>query len=328
MNTLNSIKSPLPTAASPSSIRHHNFLSIGARGVGKTVFFVSHYNQTLSSSDDSSLRFETHEVETKEIIEKIGNYVKNNGKYPPATMKMTNFDFLVQQTTESQSSPLCEVCWWDTPGESCQLYNPVFLTMMLSVDGSCLFLDGQQLVENAENPQKIQEQLQPIETFVELLHHNGFHYPIALILTKCDLLTEEKDWKILEQTLKGLRQNWNQLEINYRIFYSEIPIVKQDQHYTLQVKSKENGLTWLVEAAQRTVKRKPEIAIADDRVSEVFPDQPQKTKWGIPVSLSKKAALLLSFLVATTLLSLGSLFLVERAVNSEQEIPAILPMDN
>jgi GTPase SAR1 family protein len=323
MNT--PVKPPLPTSESP--VRHHNFLSIGARGVGKTVFFVGHYGQSTQSlsSDDVSLQFDCHEAETKETIYKIDKYVAKMGKYPPATMKMTNFDFLVQKNTENDGTPLCEVCWWDTPGESCQLYNPAFLTMMLSVDGSCLFLDGQRLVKSAENLKEVQEQLQPIQTYGDLLHHNGFHYPIALILTKCDLLTNEKDWKTLKQTLKPLRQHWDELGINYRLFYSEIPIVEQEEGYTLQVRSKENALTWLVEVAQANEKSKPKVAIATDSPSEDLPEQPSQTQWGIPVFLRRKAAILVSFLMATTLLSLGGVFLVERAVNSEQGTPAVLP---
>ncbi|MGK7945887.1 MAG: hypothetical protein AB4058_15600 [Microcystaceae cyanobacterium] len=334
------MNSSFPVSTPQSSTRHYNFLSIGERGVGKTVFFVGQYGHSTQSisSENSSLRFDCNDAETQETIQKIQEYVARTAKYPPATMKMTNFDFLVREKTNLDAPPLCEVCWWDTPGESCQIYNPAFLNMMLSVDGSCLFLDAQQLVRYAYNTEKLQEQLQPVRTFVDLLTHNSFYYPIALILTKCDLINNENDEKALQDSLKDLREYWDELKVNYRLFYSKIPVVKQDGRPVLQARGKENALTWLVEAAQANPNEKPQLGSADTPINDTvdtdtpindtadadtpindIADKPKRKEQG--AFSNRRIAILASFLVAISLLSLGGILIVERAVNSEQGNP-------
>jgi hypothetical protein len=105
-------------------------------------------------------------------------------------MKLTNFEFSLKQNSLGKTQTLCHFRWWDTPGESCKLYNPAFQLMVLQSDGCCVFIDAQALVSNP-NSDGLEDILQPVKSIAELVYQNGLRHPFALILTKFDLLASE-----------------------------------------------------------------------------------------------------------------------------------------
>ncbi len=236
----------------------YSLLSIGSRGVGKTVFLASSYadlhpnNQT---NNPQQLWFDCQDSDTQKTLENVLSYVARTGQYPPATMKLTNFEFsLKQHTVWGSNQSLCHFRWWDTPGESCKLHNPAFQLMVLKSDGCCIFVDAHELVSRAD-AQGIKEILQPVKAITELVYQNGLKHPFALILTKCDLLrSHPHDGLILDERLRPLTDVLDVMKVNYKKFYSEIPIISTPNSQSFLLKSTQASLPvlWLLSEFRKT----------------------------------------------------------------------------
>ncbi len=96
-----------------------NFLTLGARGVGKTVFFAGCYaeinNGFLSQKKDQLSWFEGQHAQDKKNPDNIVNYVAKNGQYPPATLKITEFNLDLKQRDRQKTKKLCHFRWYDIP---------------------------------------------------------------------------------------------------------------------------------------------------------------------------------------------------------------------
>jgi GTPase SAR1 family protein len=230
----------------------YSLLSIGQRGVGKTVFLIGSCIELYTNQYEDNgqqLWFDCEDPEVQQMLENILRQVAQTGQYPPATMKITNFDFSLKQRNIWGTKTLCQFRWWDPPGESCQIYNPAFLMMILNSDGYCAFLDAKAIVDRAANPNpNVQvETFEPIKSIADILHSNKLYHPLAIVLTKCDLVRERSsDWQTLERSLQPLRNLLERLNVNYQIFYSAIPIVEIE--YTTSLKTSETAapILWLV----------------------------------------------------------------------------------
>ena len=75
----------------------YNFLNIGERGVGKTVFFSACYLECHKDKEQQRLFwFDCENKEICQTIDEILSYIAKTGKYPPATLKITNFEFALK----------------------------------------------------------------------------------------------------------------------------------------------------------------------------------------------------------------------------------------
>ncbi|NJM88527.1 MAG: hypothetical protein HC847_16515 [Hydrococcus sp. RU_2_2] len=113
--------------------RIYSLLSIGQRGVGKTVFLVGSCIELYTNQyqdNGQQLWFDCEDAEAQQILENILRQVSQTGEYPAATMKISNFDFTLKMRNIWGTKTLCQFRWWDPPGESCQIYNPAFLMMV------------------------------------------------------------------------------------------------------------------------------------------------------------------------------------------------------
>jgi hypothetical protein len=80
-----------------------------------------------------------------------------------------------------------------------------------------------------------------------MIHSNNLQHPIAIVLTKCDLVrSQAKDWQILEKNLQPLKNYLKNLKINYKFFYSSIPIVSTDGMSNLITTDSAAPILWLV----------------------------------------------------------------------------------
>lgn len=303
------------TGTNPKKI--YSLLSIGSRGVGKTVFLASSYadlhpdNQT---NNPQQLWFDCQDSDTQKTLENVLSYVARTGQYPPATMKLTDFEFsLKQNTVWGSSQSLCHFRWWDTPGESCKIHNPAFQLMVLKSDGCCVFVDAHELVSKTDG-QGIKEILQPVKAITELVYQNGLKHPFALILTKCDILrSHPHDGFILDERLRPLTEFLDVMKVNYKKFYSEIPIVSIPERKAFLLKSTEASLPvlWLLS----------EFKKADS--SEVRNNSSRAVSQTIPglnlASVPQKYILFLALALVITLLGALIAFSIKEAeVNSDQ----------
>lgn len=309
--------------------KNYNILSIGQRGVGKTVFFVGNYvsQKDRLSSSLGDIWFDCDDQDTQSTIEKVRQYVAKTREYPPATMRITNFDFCVKQKKDWGEQTLHQVCWWDPPGESCQIYNPAFLTMATNCDACCLFLDANDLVQHVNDVEAIAQRLAPIRNLIEIFHHNGLKSPLALILTKCDLLDDSiAKWQTLKQILHPLIGRLSELKITYQPFYSRVTLVEEQQTPTLRGSHQEKPLLWLLNQLQKD--EKPELLPATPQKSQSILqssrsyDGEMRSPSFKTISLAcSNKAFLLTLMAVTSIVGIISTVAINQAVNSEPDAP-------
>lgn len=227
-----------------------NLLSIGQRGVGKTVFLAGSYAELHSGSQTlpQPVWFDCQNRHVQQKIEEILNYVAQTGQYPPPTMKVIDFSFRLAFRDLLRVQTVCDFRWWDIPGEICNVGNPGFRKMVITSQGCCVFIDAYALMYEPAYLQALEDILEQVRAVVDLasLNHQ-LEYAFALILTKADLL----DPSLLsqqqpEENLTLLTAHLDAAGINYQIFYSVIPIVSTDAGFILKATGAATPLLWLV----------------------------------------------------------------------------------
>jgi tetratricopeptide (TPR) repeat protein len=235
---------------SNTATKRFNVLSIGQRGVGKTVFLAGSYTELYfpTQTDNAErLWFDCQDSEAKENIEDILNYISKTSLYPPSTMKITNFNFSLKRHTSRGSQTLCNFRWWDIPGESCNIKNLDFRKMVLNSHGCCVFIDAYGLVHKPTYYQEIEESIQAAIVISNLVYMNSLKFPFALILTKCDLLEPSLlNHKQFSELLQPLTICLDKVKARYQIFYSNIPIVHTEGTSILKPRGAADPLLWLV----------------------------------------------------------------------------------
>lgn len=227
-----------------------NLLNIGQRGVGKTVFLAGSYVELHNDNQSKRPRqlwFECQDNQMQENIEKILRYVVQNNNYPPPTIKVTNFNFSLKRHSLRGIQTLCHFCWWDVPGEICNIYNRDFRTMVSTSHGCCVFIDAYALVHNQTYLQALEDIIEQVMAIASLVSLNGLKYAFALILTKCDLLEPGLINQQLEEGLQPLTIRLDAVGVNYQKFYSFISIVRTGgSASTLKPTGAAAPLLWLV----------------------------------------------------------------------------------
>lgn len=239
-----------------SSSKSFNLLSIGQRGGGKTVFLAGSYAELQGSALDFGLEstdhpqpfwFECQDQDVQANLEKILSHVQHTGLYPPATIKITNFNFWLKQESLRGRKTICEFRWSDTPGEACNLRNPEFQDLVLSSHGCCVFINAQALVHDPDYAKSLEDILNQVFAIASIVCHHQVTYPFAIILTQCDRLDSGTITQLqLEQHLQPLIQRLEAIKANYQRFYSAIPIVSMNGVATLNAKGAAEPLLWLL----------------------------------------------------------------------------------
>ncbi|WP_299415709.1 tetratricopeptide repeat protein [Acaryochloris sp. IP29b_bin.148] len=236
-------------APSKPKSKTFNLLSIGHRGVGKTVFLAGSYAEQKSSSvsKKSSTWLECQDAQVQKNLNTLLEYIAQTGQYPPATMKITNFTFTAKSQNLFGTRNLCRFRWWDIPGEICKNENPNFQKMVLESHGCCVFIDTYTLLNDGTYTQILQGTIKQVETIASLAQQSGIKYLFAIILTKCDLLTENPQKLLkIEDNIKPLMARLDANQINYRRFYSTIPIATKGKMSVLRAKGASAPFLWLV----------------------------------------------------------------------------------
>lgn len=236
-------------ATSPSTF---NILSIGHRGVGKTVFLAGSYAQ-LQTSQVEEVWFEGQDEPSQQRLLQLLDHVATTGQYPPATLKITEFKFTAKTKKGRREKDLCQFHWSDIPGEICHLDNPEFKEMLLNSHACCTFVDANALVNDEEYLEQIEETIKQVEVIASLARQSQLQYIFALILTKCDLL-EAGPAKMLaiEKKLLPFKNRLEAANTQYRQFLSSIPIVKGVGLAQLQAEGSAQSLLWLVRTLAQT----------------------------------------------------------------------------
>ncbi len=238
------------SSLSNAATKTFSVLSIGQRGVGKTVFLAGSYAELHSPAqrnNNERLWFDCQDSQAQENIEDILNYISKTGQYPPSTMKITNFNFSLKRHTSKGNQTLCNFRWWDIPGESCNIKNPDFRRMVLNSHGCCVFIDAYALTHKPTYYQEIAATIQAVMAISNLVYMNSLRFPFALILTKCDLLQPNLlNQQHFSELLQPLIINLDKAKAKYQIFYSNIPIIHSEGTSILKARGAAEPLLWLV----------------------------------------------------------------------------------
>jgi hypothetical protein len=230
-----------------------NLISLGHRGVGKTVFLAANCAEILRTNPEKggqSLWFECQDAELQEKIEKLVDYTIRTGKYPPPTFKIDDFRFNFKRKTFAGDQILCDFNWFDIPGEWCNIHNPEFQSVLLSSHGCCVFIDSYALLHQESYLPTLEQmvtQLEAIVTMVNQYSHNRFKYPFSLICTKCDLIEQVPiRFLQLEEKLRLVTKRLDLAKAHYRRFYVAVPILNDGNGGIVQVKGTTVPLLWLM----------------------------------------------------------------------------------
>jgi hypothetical protein len=234
---------------SGSPVKRFSLLVMGQRGVGKTVFLAGSYAalHTLNQKGRGPLWFDCQNDRSKENIENVLSYVARSGEYPPATMKITDFDFSLKQKGLLGSQTLCHFGWQDIPGEICTPENKSFRDIVLASHGCCIFVDGYALVNDEDYMKGINGLIHQIHIIASLAYLNELKYAFSLVITKADLIKSDAEGK--EQAEKNLQPLLDVLhagKANYKVFYSAALIESEVDTPMLKADGGAEPVLWLV----------------------------------------------------------------------------------
>ena len=227
-----------------------NLLSIGQRGVGKTVFLAGSYLELqadLLEKPAQQLWFDCQDDQAQENIERILNYIVKIRQYPPPTMKVTSFSFELKRQSLRGTETISRFHWSDIPGEICTVHNLDFRRMVSGSHGCCVFIDACALSINSSYLEEIEEVIRQVTAIATLAHLNGLKYSFALILTKCDLVEAESfNQQRFQESLQPLTTRLDAVKASYQTFYSFIPLVHTASTTTLKAEGAAAPFLWLV----------------------------------------------------------------------------------
>lgn len=264
-----------------------NLLSIGQRGVGKTVFLAGSYARlqnaplnaaiqegstnsigTAPDTSEQSVWVECQDEQMQANLQKILRHIEKTGSYPPATIKITNFNFRLKQQIRSTIKTLYDFQWWDIPGEACNLRNEEFQPIVLNSHGCCVFINAEALVKEQNYVQSLNDIFNQVLAIASVVNHHQLNYAVAIILTKCDLLESGTEMQAqLKRSLEPLTTRLDAVNIAHRLFYSAIPIATINNKATLDAKGAAEPLLWLLLELSNYHRFQPERNLAT-QVSE------------------------------------------------------------
>lgn len=246
------------TLLTATSSKTFNLLSIGQRGVGKTVFLAGSYAELQANNPIEDLQtgeywLDCQDTQMQENMNHLLGYIARTGEYPPATMKISNFNFSLKRQNLTSEKTLCNFRWWDIPGEICNIgSNREFERLVLSSHGCCVFINADALVHDPNYLKPLENTMRQVMGIASLVSQRGLKYPIALIFTKCDRLQLGPISQLqIEQSLQPLITVLNSVRANYKRFYSSIPIVSNRGVSTIQAKGAAAPLLWLTSELRR-----------------------------------------------------------------------------
>lgn len=234
----------------PPKNKTFNLLSIGQRGVGKTVFLVGSYTELQtenSKNQPHKLWFECQDNQVKENVERILEYIYQTNQYPPPTMRIANFSFNLKRQSLWGEKTVCHFRWNDIPGEICDVHNSEFRELVFNSHGCCVFIDAYALRHSDAYVQVLENIFEQVMALTSLVYLNGLSYPLAIVLTKYDLLeSNTTTQQVIRNKLEPLIVHLNNVRACYEIFHSSIPLVRENNTIALKPKGTAIAFLWLV----------------------------------------------------------------------------------
>ena len=247
---------------SKTNLKVFSLLSIGQRGVGKTVFLAGSYAELHSASEEGDrkrLWFDCQDSPAQKNIESILSYVNRTGQYPPSTMKITNFNLTLKRRSLWGDRTLCHFRCWDIPGESCNIRDPDFQKMIMASHGCCVFINAYALVRDPNYLQSVEGMIKQVVAIASLVNQESLNYIFALIFTQCDRLEPGPLSRVqIEENLQPFITRLDAVKAKYQRFYSAIPIVSGEGVSSLKATGAAAPILWLVSELRKTGNFQPQ----------------------------------------------------------------------
>jgi tetratricopeptide (TPR) repeat protein len=228
----------------------YSLLSVGERGVGKTVFLAGSYFELNKKGEKIWLESQDSQAQTN--LKGVFDYIQKNRQYPPATMKITTFNFTLKQRSLIGKKTLCHFRWWDIPGESCNIDNADFQKIVLGSHSCCLFINTYELVTKPNYLASIEPIIKQVVAIASLVNQHQMSYAFAVILTQCDRLDTTTIGKIkIEEKLQPLIARLRLVKAKCQQFYSAITLENEGDSAQLNPKGAAEPLLWLASELNR-----------------------------------------------------------------------------
>ncbi|PZD73517.1 hypothetical protein C1752_02025 [Acaryochloris thomasi RCC1774] len=282
-----------------------NLLSIGHRGVGKSVFLAGCYAQLHKSRlmHSKGKWFEPADTKSRQILRDMLEYMQRSGRYPSATMKITDLAFKVKSRELQGDLTLCEFRWADIPGEICHLDNPDFKALMLNSHGCCVFMDAAALVRDTDYWGQIEETINQIEVISTLADQQNISYFFSLILTKCDQINADTNQMAeIEKKWESLNTRLMASNTVYRRFSTFIILVPTGQNIAIKTEGTADPILWLVSQLSEVYKTEEPRSVGDS--AEPAPESNRPTT-GPTASLSMQSKVVIALISVSVIASLG-----------------------
>ena len=179
---------------SEADVNAFKVISLGHKGVGKTVFLAGSYTELRDppqSDAADQIWVESADSQTGASLESLLSYTQT-GQYPPTTESIASFDFNLKRNADSDAKPLCRFCWQDIPGDRIQLTNLDFQSTVLKSHGCFVFINADALEHDLTYQQQLDNLFEQSVAIASLAAQHDLVYPLAIILTQCDRLTNNQ----------------------------------------------------------------------------------------------------------------------------------------
>ncbi|GAB4228991.1 MAG: hypothetical protein Kow0049_10340 [Stanieria sp.] len=266
------------TLNSKNNLEEYNLLTIGQRGVGKTVFLVGSYleiNNASRQNKKQKFSIQSIQNQAEDNLEGVITYIKSTGLYPPPTLKISQFPFILQSHNIWGKQNICRFNWWDLPGEFCELSHPEFQQIVINSHSCCLFINAHELINKTNYLARLEPIIKQGIAIASLIKQHNLKYNFALIFTQCDRVETGLFSQIqIEEKIQPLIERLDKLAVNYKRFYSAIPIEGEVGNYYLQPIGTAAPLLWLT--SQLVGSKSPQLAqnLANSLKSEFKPRYP------------------------------------------------------
>ncbi|AFZ36216.1 TPR repeat-containing protein [Stanieria cyanosphaera PCC 7437] len=273
------------TLNSENNLEEYNLLSIGQRGVGKTVFLVGSYleiNNAYRQNKRQKFCIQSPQTQALDNLKGVIDYVKSTSLYPPPTLKISQFPFILQRHNIWGKQNICRFNWWDLPGEFCELSHPDFQQIVMNSHSCCLFINAYELINNNNYLVRLEPIIKQGIAIASVIKQHNLKYNFALIFTQCDRELKERTSRVetglfnssysalqkqnqlgfrqiqIEEKIQPLIERLDKLAVNYKRFYSAIPIEGEAGNYSLQPIGTAAPLLWLT--SQLVGSNSPQLA--------------------------------------------------------------------
>ncbi|MBC7881133.1 MAG: hypothetical protein H7Y37_07340 [Anaerolineae bacterium] len=230
-----------------------SLLSLGPRGVGKTVFLAASFRELEEISSQAKalkgwLGFNFDDERSRGNISSLIASIERTGAYPPPTPAVSDFALRLHLGSPPlELGTLCRFRWQDVPGELCAEWNPQFRSMVMAAHGCCLFVEAPALADTQklEAYSNIVDQAMAIAM---LAANNRLVMPFVVVLTKCDLLEGNAgEESRLHEQLNDLIGSIVSLVPDCRIVCCQAPIAFLGDQYRLRPSGCSEALLWLMQ---------------------------------------------------------------------------------